>query len=237
MDDGIISGTVTGTGNTIAIEVFAAGVRTSLVGVVLKFYFDASLLAFVKAENSTFPLTLPEGSVGANFATRTPVALAPSGFLARAEFETVADVTGREFTIGIEMVTLAESTTSSDGLTTSKVITFNAAPSPDSDGSDVLSLDLIVNGGAGNRMDDGVTSGTVAGRGQTIAIEVFAAGVRTSLVGVVLKFDFDASLLAFVKAENNALSPYTSGRFRWRQLRNPCAGHVGAFRFSGPGRV
>ncbi len=134
MDDGVISGTVSGKGNTIAIEVFAASMRTPLIGVVLRFEFDASLLAFVKAGNSAFPLTLPEGSVGTNFATRTPVTLAPSGFLARAEFETVADVTGREFAIGIEMVTLAENTTSSDVLTTTNVITFNATLSPDFDG-------------------------------------------------------------------------------------------------------
>ena len=203
-DDGVITGTVSGDGQTIAIEVFAAGVRTSLVGVVLKFEFDASLLAFVKAENSAFPLTLPEGSLGTNLATRTPVTLAPSGFLARAEFVTVADVTGREFSIGIEMVTLAESITSSDGLSTNNVITFNAAPSSDSAGSDVLSLDLVVDGGAGNRIDDGVMSGIVAGSGQTIAIEVFAPDVRTPLIGVILKFKFDASLLTFAKAENNA---------------------------------
>ena len=47
----------------------------------------------------------------------------------------------------------------------------------------VLSLDLIADGGAGNRRDDGVTAGTVSGRGATIAVEVFATGVTTSLVG------------------------------------------------------
>ena len=200
IDDGVITGTVSGDGQTIAVEVFARGVNTSLIGIVLRFDFDASLLTFVKAENSAFPLTLPEGSVGANFASGTQVTLAPSGFLARAEFETVADVAGREFSIGIDMVTLAESTTSSDVLTTTDVITFNAAPS----GADVLSLDLISDGGSGNRIDDGVTSGTVTGMGTTIAVEVFAADVRTPLIGMVLKFDFGASLLAFVKAENSA---------------------------------
>lgn len=204
MDDGVISGTVTGNGTTVAIEVFAAGVRTPLVGVVLKFDFDASLLAFVKAENSAFPLTLPEGSLGVNFASGTAVSLAPSGFLARAEFETIADVTGREFTIGIDAVTLAESTTSSDALSTAHVITFNARPPTGGDGGDRLSLDLISDGGAGNRIDDRVTSGVAAGSSQAIAIEVFATDVRTPLVGMVLKFDFDATLLAFVKAENSA---------------------------------
>ena len=203
-DDGIVSGAVTGSGTTIAIEVFASGVRTSLVGAVLRFDFDPSLLAFVIADNGAFPLKLPEGTVGANFASRTPVALTPSGYLARAEFETVADVTGREFTIGIEMVTLAESLASRDVLTTSHVITFNAAPSSGPDGGDALSLDLIADGGGGNRLDDGVTSGTVSGNGTSIAIELFAAEVSTPLIGMVLRFDFNTSLLAFVKAENRA---------------------------------
>ena len=144
MDDGVISGTVTGNGTTVAIEVFAAGVRTSLVGVVLRFDFDASLLAFVKAENSAFPLTLPEGSVGVNFASSTPVSLAPHGFLARAEFRTIADVTGREFSIGIETVTLAESITSSEVLTSASVITFNAAVSPDFDGDGTVGFSDFV---------------------------------------------------------------------------------------------
>ena len=137
-DDGVTSGTVSGRGTTIAIEIFATGVRTSLIGMTLEFDFDASLLSFVKAENSAFPLTLPEGSTGTNFATRNPVTLASSGFLARAEFATVSDVAAREFSIGIESVTLSENTTSSDELITTSVITFNASPSPDFDGDDFV---------------------------------------------------------------------------------------------------
>ncbi len=135
-DDRVTSGTVSGRGTTIAIEIFATGVRTSLIGVTLEFDFDSSLLSFVEAENSAFSLTLPEGSTGTNFGTRNPVTLASSGFLARAEFTTVSDVTGTEFSIGIESVTLAENTTSSDELITTSVITFNASPSPDFDGDD-----------------------------------------------------------------------------------------------------
>ena len=60
-----------------------------------------------------------------------------------------------------------------------------------------LSLDLISNGGVGNRIDDGVTSGNVSGRGTKIAVEVFAKGVTTSLVGVKIEFEFDASVLKF----------------------------------------
>ena len=145
-DDGVTTGAVSGRGTKIAIEIFATGVRTPLRGLVLRFDFDASLVFYVKAENSAFALSIPEASVGVNLASTTAVTLAPSGFLARAEFETVTDVTGREFTIGIERVTLAEGSTSSDALTTARVIAFNAAPSTDFDGdgavgfSDFLAL-------------------------------------------------------------------------------------------------
>ena len=53
----------------------------------------------------------------------------------------------------------------------------------------VLSLDLIADGGAGNQIDDGVTSGTVSGQGTKIAVEVFAKGVTTSLAGVQIGLD------------------------------------------------
>ncbi len=156
-DDRVTSGTVSGRGTTIAIEIFATGVRTSLIGVTLEFDFDASLLSFVKAENSAFPLTLPEGSTGTHLATRNPVTLASSGFLARAEFTTVSDVTGTEFSIGIESVTLAESTTSGDELITTSVITFNASPSPDFDGDDFVGFSdfLIFASVFGSQQGDG----------------------------------------------------------------------------------
>lgn len=133
-DDGVTTGAVSGRGAKIAIEVFATGVRTSLSRVMMKFDFDASLLSFVKAENSAFALSLPEGSVGVGLAATTPVTLSRSGFLARAEFETVADVSGRKFSIGIASVTLAESRASQDKLTTTSEISFNDSPSPDFDG-------------------------------------------------------------------------------------------------------
>ena len=158
-DDGITSGTVSGRGTTIAIEIFATGVKTSLIGMILEFDFDASLLSFVEAENSAFPLVLPEGSTGTRFApdTRNPVALASSGFLARAEFTTISDVTGKEFSIGIESVTLAESTASSDELLTTSVITFNASPSPDFDGDNWVGFTdfLIFAQAFGSRQGDG----------------------------------------------------------------------------------
>ncbi len=144
-DDGNTSGVVSGQGTTIAIEIFATGVRTSLLGMVIEFEFDASVLSFVKAENSAFYLTAPEGSIGIQFAARNPVTLASSGYLARAEFETVSDVTATEFSIGVGSVTLAESMTSSDELITTSVIRFNASRSPDFDGDDFVGFsDLLI---------------------------------------------------------------------------------------------
>ena len=156
-DDGITSGTVSGRGTTIAVEVFATGVRTSLAGMILKFDFDASLLSYEEAENSAFPLTLPEGSIGTHLAAQSPVRLASSGFLARAEFTTVSDVTGRQFSIGIESVTLAESPTSSDELRTSSEVTFNAARSPDFDGDNHVGFSdfLVFASVFGSRQGDG----------------------------------------------------------------------------------
>ncbi|MDE3259778.1 MAG: hypothetical protein OYM47_18255 [Gemmatimonadota bacterium] len=148
-DDGATTGAVAGRGTTIALEVFATGVTTSLRGVILRFDFDASLVSFVKAENSAFALSLPEGTVGAALAATSPATLASSGFLARAEFETVADVTGRAFSIGIESVSLAESSTSSDVLRTSREISFNAAPSPDFNGDGTVGFsDFLTFAGA-----------------------------------------------------------------------------------------
>ena len=156
-DDGITSGVVSGQGTTIAVEIFATGVGTSLLGMVIEFDFDVSVLSFVKAENSAFYLTAPEGSIGIQFAARNPVTLASSGYLARAEFETVSDVTATEFSIGIGSVTLAESMTSSDELISTNVIRFNASPSPDFDGDDFVGFSdlLIFARGFGSHQGDG----------------------------------------------------------------------------------
>ena len=125
-DDGATSGTISGQGTKIAVEVFAKGVTTPLVGVVVVFDFDPAILTFGKAENSAFAFVVPEpDSTGANFASATPITLPESGFIARAEFTTAVDVTDREFTLGIKLVTLAQSVAVIDEITTTNVISFN----------------------------------------------------------------------------------------------------------------
>ncbi len=125
-DDGVTSGTVSGQGTKIAVEVFAKSVTTPLAGVVVIFDFDPAVLTFDKAENSAFAFVVPEpDSTGTNFASATPVTLPESGFLARAEFTTAVDVTDKTFTLGIKMVSLAQSVALIDEITTTNVISFN----------------------------------------------------------------------------------------------------------------
>ena len=135
-NDGITSGTVSGR-DTIAIEVFATGVTTPLIGMQLRFDFDATLLSFVKAENPAFAFNVPQPT-GTDFAAFPGIRLASSGFLTRAEFTTATDVTDREFSIGLALVTLSESVASRDTLTTTTRISFNVptptTPTPDFDG-------------------------------------------------------------------------------------------------------
>ena len=125
-DDGVTSGTVSGQGTKIAVEVFAKSVTTPLAGVVVIFDFDPAVLTFDKAENSAFQFVVPEpDSTGTNFASATPVTLPESSFLARAEFTTAVDVTDKTFTLGIKMVSLAQSVALIDEITTTNVISFN----------------------------------------------------------------------------------------------------------------
>lgn len=139
-DDGVTSGTVSSRGTKIAVEVFANGVTTPLVGLKVEFDFDASVLKFEKAENSAFLFAIPEAT-GTNFASGTPVTLPASGFLVRAEFTTVVDVTGREFFIGIKRVFLSDRVGLENvvTITTADKIAFNAPTStPDFDGDGMV---------------------------------------------------------------------------------------------------
>ncbi|MDE2830218.1 MAG: hypothetical protein OXN20_08890, partial [Gemmatimonadota bacterium] len=125
-DEGVTSGTVSGQGTKIAVEIFAKGVTTPLAGVIVIFDFDPAILTFDKAENSAFQFPVPEpDSTGINFATHPPVTLPESGFLARAEFTTAMDVTDKAFTLGIKMVSLAQSVAVIDEITTTNAISFN----------------------------------------------------------------------------------------------------------------
>ena len=156
IDDGVHSGNVSGEGTKIAIEVFARGVTTTLIGVKIEFDFDTSVLKFDGAANPAFAFSIPEAT-GINLVNTAPVTLPGSGFIGRAEFSTVVDITGREFTLGIKAVTLAESSASSDVITTTDVIALNANPSPDFDGDGTVGFSdfLQFAGQFGARQGDG----------------------------------------------------------------------------------
>ena len=168
MNDRVTSGTVSGKDTKFAVEVFASGVKTPLAGLLVKFDFDSSILAFVKAESDAFGLSIPQAT-GTYFAATEDVNLPASGFLARGEFKTVSDVTGREFSIGIDVVTLSESQNSSNDIKTTKVISFNAIPPPAT-----FSLSLDGNTVAG---DQGLTTLDVTS-GSEVPIQLFINDIR-----------------------------------------------------------
>ena len=185
-DDGVTTGRVSGRGTTIAIEVFATGVTTPLVGMQIVFDFDASLLTFVKAENSAFSLSIPgRQGKGTNFASDPPVTLAASGFLARAEFTTLADVTGREFSIGIATLTLAENSASSDAFMPTDRIAFNVT-------STNFSLSLDADDAPG---DQAVASAEVH-PDSVVAIQVFGVQIQ-NITGITLRFEYNATQVAY----------------------------------------
>ena len=185
-DDGVTTGRVSGRGTTIAIEVFATGVTTPLVGMQIVFDFDASLLTFVKAENSAFSLSIPgRQGKGTNFASDPPVTLGASGFLARAEFTTRTDVTGREFSIGIATLILAENSASSDAFMPTDRIAFNVT-------STNFSLSLDADDAPG---DQAVASAEVH-PDSVVAIQVFGAQIQ-NITGITLRFEYDATQVAY----------------------------------------
>ncbi len=124
-DDGVISGTISGRGTTIVVEVFANNVSTSLSAVEIIFK-SSSVLSYVGAENpNTFiPVNLSNG-VALTFANPLTPSANGEVFLATAEFTTLVDVSNSEFKIGIEKVTLVEDSNNSDEITSSNEIVFN----------------------------------------------------------------------------------------------------------------
>ena len=124
-DDGVMSGTVSGQGTTIVVEVFAKNVSTSLSAVEILFK-SSSVLTYVGAENpNTFiPVNLSNG-VALTFANPlTPLANGDV-FLAKAEFTTLVNVSNSEFKIGIEKVKLVENINNFDEITSANEIVFN----------------------------------------------------------------------------------------------------------------
>ena len=186
VNDGVTSGTVSGKDTKIAVEVFASGVKTSLAGLLVKFDFDSSVLAFVKAESGAFGFNIPQAT-GTYFAATNNVVLPASGFLTRGEFKSLVDVTDRPFSIGIDVVTLAESQNVSNDIRTTKVISFNSTPPPAT-----FSVSLDANSAVGNQ---GITLLDV-GSGSVVPIQLFGNEIR-GVNGVSARFEFDAAQVGY----------------------------------------
>jgi len=211
-DEGVTSGTVAGSGTTIAFEVFATGVTTSMAGFVINFTFDSSVLTYVEADNSAFAFKIPEAT-GTNFASISPVALSSAGLLVRAEFTTAADVTGTEFSIGIVAVLLSETTSSIDTITTTNVISFNAQPKAvpsvsapvtiprgenasatvtangfAADATITFTVDVLGSATVEQSQDGATLTLTASGTGSAV-VTVTASDGTTSTAAVVVQFD------------------------------------------------
>ena len=220
IDDGVTSGTVSGKDTKIAVEVFGSGVKTSLAGLLVKFDFDSSLLAFVKAESGAFGFSIPQAT-GAYFAATENVNLPASGFLARGEFKTVVDVTDREFSIGIDVVTLAESQTLSNDIKTTKVISFNSTPLPAT-----FSISLDGDIAAGDQRVDTLD----VSAGETVPIQVFANDVRGAN-GISMRFEYAEAQLTYQGFDAGSLLP--SAQVLPQHHTNPTAVEISVVSFGG----
>ena len=211
IDDGVLSGAVSGQGTKIAVEVFAKGVVTSLFGVKIEFDFDSSVLKFDKAENSAFAFIIPE-SQGANMARVAPLFLPASGFVARAEF-TLLSNPDRPFSLGIKAVTLAESATKQDRVTSTSRIVFNSgntqstAARADFDGNgvvDVADFLMFVDAyGSDNAKFDLDKDGVVGVSDFLAFVDVFGQTVQPATVEGSVEGD-RAALVALYHATDGA---------------------------------
>ena len=224
IDDGVTSGTVTGKDTKIAVEVFASGVKTSLAGLLVRFDFDSSVLAFVKAESGAFGFNIPQAT-GTYFAATENVNIPASGFLARGEFKSLVDVTDRPFSVGIDVVTLAESQTVSNDIRTTKVISFNSTPSPAT-----FSISLDGDNAAG---DQGVTTLDV-GSGSVVPIQLFGNEIR-GVNGVSARFEFDAAQVGYDGFDPGNLLP--NAQLLAVPATNPTAIDISVVSFGGQAAV
>ena len=128
IDDQVISGTVTGSGTVVVVEVFAANLSTSLAGANITFDNNTSQITLTSV-TSPFPFSIPSNN-GVALAAIAPIT--PSnGLLATIEFTTQTDLSSQQFTLGLQELVLSASTTDQDTLSQGSLI-FNASQAPNS---------------------------------------------------------------------------------------------------------
>ena len=79
--------------------------------------------------------------------------------------------------------------------------TFNAVANPNPDA--IAVLDLVLDGGSGNHVDEGNRTATISGIGTNIVVEVFVLGVVTELRNLSFSFVFDKSLVRLDSVSTN----------------------------------
>ena len=203
-DDGVTSGTASGQGTKIVVEVFAKGVETSLLAVSVNFNFDSSVLKLVGGDSfdSTklgfaTPINVIDPN-GCTFLTLSGygVTLPPSGYIGYVEFSTAMDVTGKEFSLGLTSAVLAAGPNQQDQdeITSSSKIEFNrenqnTAANADFDGSGVVDiadfLQFVDAYGTTNEKYDLDGSGTVDIADFLAFVDVFGQTVQTTPIDSV----------------------------------------------------
>ena len=226
MDDGNTSDTVAGAGTDVVVEVFITGLAGPIIGGEFSIDTDmltvksAAVTPGLSVLGTTaktvslggFPpgVALPNGYLGT-------VTLTTASDVTGTEFTVSASMTVADGTnIGeTDMLTAATSLTFNASTTQPPTPPTPTPPTPTPPTptpptptpptptpptpptSDGLSLDLIVDGGAGNQMNDGNTSGTVAG-GTDVVVEVFITGLAGPIIGG--EFSIDTNRLSVKSA-------------------------------------
>ena len=217
MNDGNTSGTVAGAGTDVVVEVFITGLAGPIIGG--EFSIDTDMLTVKSAAATPGLSVLGTAAKTVSLGGFPPGITLPNGYLGTVTLTTASDVTNVEFTVSASMnVADGTNIGETDMLTAAAPLTFNASttqppmpmppdptptpptptpptptpptptpPTPPT--SDGLSLDLIVDGGAGNQMNDGNTSGTVAGAGTDVVVEVFITGLEGPIIGGVFSIN------------------------------------------------
>ena len=133
MDDGNKSGTVTGAGTDVVVEVFITGLAGPIIGG--EFSIDTNRLSVKSAAATPGLSVLGTTARTVSFGGFPPGVALPNGYLATVTLTTVSDVTGTEFTVSASM-NVADGTNigETDMLTAATPLTFNAmGPTPDFD--------------------------------------------------------------------------------------------------------
>jgi hypothetical protein len=129
-DDKVVTGTVSGNGTDIVLEIFAAPLAGSVIGGEIQFAIDPSIVR-VKSGSLLAPaglFALGTTDTSATIGGFPPGVSLTNGYYGTVTFTTQTDVTGQEFSIGVKSFVVVDgATTQTDALTNITPITLNRA--------------------------------------------------------------------------------------------------------------